>query len=218
MSDADTPAEATETQDAPQEEQSPDALTSRMDEIQSGFSSLQGDVRQLLEQRQEPEEEEEDEYGDFLTDDEGHFYDPRTGREVDPQELAWQQRERELEARFEQKLAPVQEWQAEQQARDLQARYPELQKAEVAQEVFQEAQQAAAAYGNPALAQNAGFLEQTYLARLARQQAETQGPSEAADAALEGAGAQVPAEGDNDDMMDRVAEAHASKGASFWDS
>lgn len=197
----------------------------RMDQFEQRFDGLEQRLPEETPEGEGPEGEDQlyitpdgavvDEFGNPA---EGY----NEGYEQDPQAMmqqALQQQEQRLRQEYEQKLqeqiGPLQERFQDMDLGALEERYPQLRDQQTAESTLRAAEQRAEAYGKPELAKNAQFLEETYLAGLARERGLSEVPADSEEPGfgLEQPGAQTPGEPEEDPGQ-RIVDARGPR--SFW--
>ena len=118
---------------------------------------------------------------------------------------------------LQQALAPVHDRFLQQEADELEERYPALRDdQQLQQAVVQEAVQFADSLGVPELARSPQFIEKMYLAKMAREGKTAAVPASGDDAALEGAGAAQGGGGDEEpSVVDQIVNAGGRGGDLF---
>lgn len=224
MSEQTNTTQATETQaEGGQEQAQPDmsALMSRMDELSQTVQSLKpqeqsqeyGGLSDSFYGQQEGEQQGQWNQQDYEI---GQFGDQFDG--MDPQaqqQAAIEEANKLIDARVQEALNPIrQQYQQDRmvsQAKELEQKYPDLQKGDVVGPVMQEAQRRAQAAGQPDLVRNPAFIELVYLAQQATTNASQQTAADGgSEAHLEGEGA-VP-DAPEDDFAQRVVNAGSGPG------
>ena len=222
-----TAGEAPQTEG--QETQIPEALTARLDELSTqigelrGATPFQGGVAQNVAQAQQGiSEGAQAPEGEWPYDQGGQdgypqqYWDGTQYGEQDLQQMAPQQAEQAAMQQLQQyigsavnqAIAPFQQRELQREAQQLEQRYPDLAKPEVAGPLVQQAQSYAHELGHPELGTNPRFIENFYLAQQARDRAAQETPADGDKGVhLEGGGA-VPSGQEEDDPATAMLKAH----------
>lgn len=209
----------------------PDALVERFGELDrtmgERFEQLQEAIDERLPQGQEGYDAggQSDEL--FLDEQTGEIVDAQ-GRTVDPSQLAQEghqgidpqalgQLQEQMQTQMQQQLAPIMEHFQDQQAADLEDRYPQLRDEKYAEQVVSAAEEKAEQYGVPELGRSPGFIELVHLAEVGAQRAAEQQTADGASetgVALETDGVSSPGQPEGD-LGDRIVKRAAPRTTFF---
>lgn len=173
---------AADTGETGGEQQAPDiqqAMADRFGALEQSFADRFDGLQESLDQRlasQEPQGGYEQGGDDlFLDEQTGQIVDAQ-GRPVDPAGLGQQEQgidprviqglQQQMQSQLQETIAPILEHFQDQQAADLEERYPDFRDEKYAKEMVDAAEERAAAFGNPELARNVGFIELLHLAKV----------------------------------------------------
>ena len=201
--------EAPETgAEAPQEPQylTEDALDTRMQELRSDIVPMLESLRQPS----EPEPEEADEFAELFAQDYGdQLGEQAQGLDPDQLRSAFQKVVQDTVGPQREELR---EWRLDREAAELEGRFPDLQKPEVAREIVGQAQAVAQAFGNPEMARQPKFIELIYKASMADQRAAQETPAGSQGGIeLESAGGAAPTS--EEDAQNRILAAYQKQSA-----
>lgn len=190
---------------APQEAEISPALQSRLDELAGQVTELRGMVpqyrplsEQVGQQNQPPQEPDPYQQPGFQ-EPVDPYYDPQQDQQQAMQQLE-QYISQQVQQGVQQQVTP---WIRQQQAVELETKYPDLQNPQVAGPLVEEAARFAQQLGSPELAGDPRFIEKLYLAQKAMTDAAQQTAADGDNGVhLEGAGAAPQAqEADEGDGM-----------------
>lgn len=196
------------------QQQTPD-LQTQLEPLLAPINQQMEETRQFLQNLQQPEEAQEPQQPELPAVDLSAF--DETNPQYDPAQAAQQltdmidqRAQAQAQQLMEQHVAPLQEAQDEmRRSRDaeaLAAKYPDLQKPEVAKQVIDAAHQMAEQLGHPELANNPTFWEHALLNLRAVEYARNSGAESPQAATLEGAGGASPGaqQGTTEQAVDRI--------------
>lgn len=202
----------------------PDPMSARFDELKASIESLRAPAPEAQEQGYNLQDLATDPYS---VEDDAQGFDPYEGYEEQPdpnaeaqaQQWLQQQIQDQVQQGIHQAVTPMR---IQQQAAQLEQKYPELQKPEVAGRVVQAARQMAERVGRSnnfspqqidAMSRDPQLVEQMYLAERGARSAAQETPADGGIGAhLEGASAQVDAP--EEDFMDRLVQSGTTN--KFW--
>lgn len=192
------------------------------DDVSASLQRLEGRLDEFMQAQQADDDYDDYDYGYEEDPQQAQQAQPGQQQQLDPEQADQQAIERyiaeQATAAAKQTVEPwmqqQQEIQRERDVQELLGRYPDLK--DVAKEVDEEAMQRAQALGQPELAFEASFLEMTYLARKARDQAQADrdAGAEGSQVTVEGGQGAIPNTGGGsqaDDLRDRIAGVSAAR-------
>ena len=221
-------------QGAEQAAEIPQALADRFSELDRSFGERFGQLESALGQLSPGQEAGGQEHGEsggepdlFLNEQTGEIVD-QFGRLVDPSTLGRDgnggldpkvlgQLQTQMQQQMQEALAPIMEHFEDQQAADLEDRYPQFRDAKYAEKIVSAAEERAAAYGKPELARSADFIELLHLAEIGQQRAadqQTAGGASETGVALETDGVTNAGQSEAD-PGDRIVQAGAQRSGFF---
>lgn len=213
----------------------PDAIVERFGELDRTMGERFEQLQEAIDQRLPAEGAGESGYGQasdgelFLDEQTGEIVDAQ-GRTVDPSQLAQEghagidpqalgQLQEQMQTQMQQQLAPIMEHFQDQQAADLEDRYPQLRDEKYAEQVVSAAEEKAEQYGVPELGRTPGFIELVHLAEVGAQRAAEQQTADGASetgVALETDGVSSPGQSEGD-LGDRIVKRAAPR-TNFFNS
>jgi hypothetical protein len=185
---------------SPAMQQRMDDLAGQITELRSQVPQYQQPLREAVNQPAQPQEQPWDQQQQQEPDPADPYYDPQY-----EQQQAMQQLQQYIQDQVQQGVqSQITPYIRQQQAIELENKYPDLQNPQVAGPLVEEATKFAQQLGKPELAGDPRFIEKIYLAQSASSQAAQQTAADGDNGVhLEGAGAAPQAqEGDaGDDML-----------------